>query len=90
MKFTFEMTVDDVKTPVVDVKTSVVKKDTCPMSGKFTFDDTDVEAKMTFTAAFSKVFSDMFGDVGDIVTFAVVENATKDIVGEVAEQSKED
>ena len=83
MEFKFEMTVDD-------VKTSVVKNDHCPLVGDFTFDGVDVGVKMTFTAAFSKVFSDMFGDVGNTVTFAVIENDQKSLVSYGADEVGDD
>jgi len=70
MEFTFETVVDD-------VKTSVVKKDTCQLSGELTVDGTDIKVGVTFTADDADVFDKMFDGVGRIVTFAVVENAQK-------------
>jgi len=64
---TIEMNVDD-------IKTSRVKDDTCPLSGEFNYQGTDVKVKMTFTADAQDVFDDLFGGVGRIVTFAVVDN----------------
>jgi len=73
MKPEFEVVVDD-------VKTSVVKDDTCPLSGEFTFNGVDVKVKMVFTADASDVFEEMFDGVGRNVTFAVVDNAQQKLV----------
>ena len=66
--FEFEAEVDD-------VRTSRVKNDKCPISGKFNYQGTDVKFTMMFEADAQDVFDDMFGGVGKTVTFAVVDNA---------------
>lgn len=60
---------------VGDIKTSKVRNDTCIMSGEFDRDDNTVKVSMVFSAPFKKTFEEIFGDVGDIVTFSVVRNA---------------
>jgi len=72
MEFTFETVVDD-------VKTSVVKKDTCQLSGELTLGGTDMKVGVTFTADDADVFDRMFDGVGRIVTFAVIENSQKSL-----------
>lgn len=66
-KFSFEVKVDD-------VKTSRVKDDTCPVSGEFVYDGTEVKFKGTFKADAQDVFESMLGGVGSIVTLAVIDN----------------
>jgi hypothetical protein len=66
-KFEFEVSVDD-------IKTSRVKDDTCPISGEFNYQGTEVKVTMLFKADAQDVFDDMFGGVGKTVTFAVVDN----------------
>jgi len=65
---TIEMNVDD-------IKTSRVKDDTCPLSGEFNYQGTDVKVKMMFTADAQDVFDDLFGGVGKTVAFTIGENA---------------
>ena len=83
MEFTFETVVDD-------VKTSVVKKDTCQLSGELTFDGTDMKVGVTFTADDADVFDKMFDGVGRTVTFAVVENAQKSLGSYDADEVEDD
>jgi len=83
MEFTFETVVDD-------VKTSVVKKDTCQLSGELTVDGTDMKVGVTFTADDADVFDRMFDGVGRTVTFAVVENVQKSLDSYDPEEVEED
>lgn len=64
----FEVEVDD-------IKTSKVKNDTCTMSGEFERDDKTVKVSMVFSASFKELFEEIFGDVGNTVTFSSVRNA---------------
>jgi len=83
MEFTFETVVDD-------VKTSVVKRDTCQLSGELTLGGTDMKVGVTFTADDADVFDRMFDGVGRTVTFAVVENAQKALGSYEPEEVEED
>ncbi len=68
----FEMTVDD-------VKTSRIKDDTCPLSGEFVHNGTEVKVKMVFSADAQDIFDEMFGGVCRTVTFVVKDNAQQEL-----------
>lgn len=82
MKSKFEVTVED-------VKTSRVKEDACPLSGEFTHNGKDVKVKMTFTSEHQEVFDSLFGDVGNTVTFGVLNNAQTTLVDHSEETEEE-
>lgn len=60
---------------VSNIKTSVVGDDTCPMEGELEYNGRGVKFKIVASSVNKDVLEELFGGVGQTVTFAVVDNA---------------
>lgn len=67
---------------VKDIKTSVVKQDTCPMEGTLLHNGKDVKITMVASSDEEDVLYDLFVGVGAIITFKIVPNAQTALFGE--------
>lgn len=82
MKAKFEVMVEA-------VKISRVKDDDCLLSGEFVHDGKDVKVKMAFASEHKTTFDSLFGDVGNTVTFGVLNNAQTTLVDHSEETEEE-
>lgn len=67
------------ETEVKDIKTSKVKADTCPMEGELEYNGREVKFKLVASSVNKDVLKELFGDVGQTVTFAIVDNAQQSL-----------
>lgn len=67
------------ETEVIDIKTSEVKDDTCPMEGELEYNGREVKFKIVASSVNKDVLKELFGDVGQTVTFEIVDNAQQSL-----------
>lgn len=70
------------ETEVKDIKTSEVRSDTCPMEGELEHNGREVLFKIIASSLNRDVLEELFGGVGQTVTFKIVENAQKTLLDE--------
>jgi hypothetical protein len=70
------------ETTVKDIKTSEVKDDVCQMAGELEYNGREVKFKVDGSSLNRDVLEELFGGVGQTVTFKIVENAQKTLLDE--------
>jgi len=68
------------ETEVKDIKTSMVKDDTCPMDGVLDYHGREVKMKVIASSENRDVLEELFDHVGATVTFQIVGNAQQTLI----------
>lgn len=67
------------ETTVKDIKTSEVKDDTCQTEGELEYNGREVKFKVGASSVNKDVLKELFGEVGQTVTFEIVDNAQQSL-----------